>query len=576
MQVIGALRPKLNLRLGTKAVLVAGGLVALTAAGVVVAGYQSLSSAFATNTRADIEVNLRTLALAFGETYRDAKITLDAGKVTRVELAEMPDFKDHSIVDRTTAYVGGGATIFVYDRASDRFIRRTTNVKKENGDRAVGTELAADHPGQAVLRRGEAYKGPAVLFGTKYFTAYLPVFDANRSTIGILYVGTPIAHYDVMLSDTTNRMMLAAGLGAVMVIILTVLAVRRGIKPLHSVTATLTGLAAGNLDAAVGHTGRADEIGEIARAVDIFKTHAIERKRLEDEQHAAEGRAATQRRDELQRFVGEFETTVGGIIDSVSQSSKEFEQVAGTLSETAQTAQQMSSKAAQASDEATANVHSVAAASEELASSIAEISRQVHESNRIAADAVKQAEATDQRIAELSRAGARIGDVVKLITSIAEQTNLLALNATIEAARAGEAGRGFAIVAQEVKILAGQTAKATEEISAHIANMQTATQQSVTAIKEIGATIGNISEIASAIAAAVEQQGTATREISHHVQSAAARTTDAAAAIGDVAKESRATGTASNDLLTSARSLSVEGGRLKHEVDKFLLSVRTA
>jgi methyl-accepting chemotaxis protein len=236
----------------------------------------------------------------------------------------------------------------------------------------------------------------------------------------------------------------------------------------------------------------------------------------------------------------------------------------------------MSGKAAQASEQSSSNVRSAAAASEELSTSISEISRQVQESNRIAGQAVTQANATDERIAELSQAGTRIGDVVKLITSIAEQTNLLALNATIEAARAGDAGRGFAVVAQEVKTLAGQTAKATEEISAHIANMQRATGDSVAAIKAIGSTIGHISEIASAIAAAIEQQGAATQQIAQNVQSAAAGTSEVAASIGDVAKGSSDTGVASDQLLGSAQSLSGEGRRLKAEVERFLRSVRAA
>jgi methyl-accepting chemotaxis protein len=566
--------PKLALTLGTKGVLLAGVLVVLTTAGVVFAAYQSLSGNFASRAHSDIEINLRTLALVFAETYGNARVTYKDGSVARVEMVEMPTFKDHAIVDRAVAYVGGNATVFVHDPATGQFVRRTTNLKKEDGSRAVGTQLAADHPGQGPLRRGEAYKGPAVLFGTNYYTAYQPVFDVAGKTIGILYVGIPIAHYDAMLSQTIASMLWAAGAGALVVMLLSVVAVRRGMKPLQSVSQALTELAGGNLDTEVGHTRRADEIGTIARALDVFKIAAIDRKRLEEEQKAAQARAASERREGLQRFVAEFETAVGGIIDSVSQSSKEFEDVAGKLAATARTTEQMSGKAAHASEQASSSVRSAAAAAEELSSSIAEITRQVQESSRVAADAVKQASVTDQRIADLSQAGTRIGDVVKLITSIAEQTNLLALNATIEAARAGDAGRGFAIVAQEVKTLAGQTAKATEEISAHIGSMQTATADSVAAIKEIGATIGRMSEIAAAIAAAVNQQGTATEQIAHDVQSAATGTADAAASSTDVAKGSSETGAASSRLLASAQALSEEGGHLKREVEKFLRSVR--
>jgi methyl-accepting chemotaxis protein len=288
------------------------------------------------------------------------------------------------------------------------------------------------------------------------------------------------------------------------------------------------------------------------------------------------GRAAQARRRQMHALADTFESAVGGIVGTVSSASTELEAAAGTLANTAESTQQLSTMAAGASEEASSNVESVAAASEELAASVGEIGRQVQESSRIAGEAVRQAEKTDGRIAQLSHAAQRIGDVVKLITAIAEQTNLLALNATIEAARAGEAGRGFAVVAAEVKSLASQTAKATEEIAGQIAGMQAATGDSVAAIKEIGTTISRIAEIASTIAAAVEQQGTATQEISRNVQQAADGTAQVAANIGEVARGAAETGSASGQVLASAAELSREGSKLKIEVDTFLRTVRAA
>src|SRR3981189_2506062 len=190
---IGKYLPSLRLRLGTKAVICAIFLIAVNTALVVGAAYWSLTSEFGDRALRDIEVNLRTLALTFSETFPDAKITLKDGVVTKAEVPRMPDFKDHAIVDRAVGYVGGNATLFVYDEANSQFVRRSTNVKKENGDRAVGTQLAPDHPGQAVVRRGEAYKGPAMLFGNRFYTAYQPVFGASGKVIGIVYVGIPTA-----------------------------------------------------------------------------------------------------------------------------------------------------------------------------------------------------------------------------------------------------------------------------------------------------------------------------------------------------------------------------------------------
>ena len=229
-----------------------------------------------------------------------------------------------------------------------------------------------------------------------------------------------------------------------------------------------------------------------------------------------------------------------------------------------------------ASEQASTNVQSVASATEEMASSVTEISRQVQQSARMANEAVSQARTTTGRVGELSKAAARIGDVVELINTIAGQTNLLALNATIEAARAGDAGRGFAVVATEVKALAEQTAKATGDIGQQIAGIQAATQESVGAIREISETIERLSEISATIAAAVEEQGAATQEISRNVQQAAQGTQQVSSNITDVQRGATQTGTASSEVLSAAKLLSRDSGRLKEEVGKFLVSVRAS
>jgi methyl-accepting chemotaxis protein len=399
------------------------------------------------------------------------------------------------------------------------------------------------------------------------------------------YAGEPFAVIELVKDTTqyqaarTNALrslvlaaaviLLLAGLGAFLL--------GRGLsRPVAALTETMNRLSGGDTGIAIPGRARADELGTMAKAVEVFRQSMIEAEHLRSEQAETEKRAATQRKADMRRMADEFEAAVGEIVGTVSTASTELEASATSMSRTAENTQRLSGIVTSASEEASANVQSVAGASEEMMASVSEIGRQVQESNRIAGEAVAQAQNTDARIAELSKAAERIGDVVSLITSIAEQTNLLALNATIEAARAGEAGRGFAVVAQEVKALAGQTAKATSEISSQIAGMQSATQESVTAIKEIGGTIGRVSEIASTIAAAVEEQGAATAEIARNIQQAAHGTTQVAVNIVDVNKGATESGTASAQMLTSARMLANESNRLKLEMDKFLSTVRAA
>jgi methyl-accepting chemotaxis protein len=398
----------------------------------------------------------------------------------------------------------------------------------------------------------------------------------------------------------TSATMIAIAIGALVFGMLIAFLIARSIvKPVSGLTGGMKELAAGNFGVVLPGLERKDEVGEMAQAVETFKVKAAEKAQREAEerqaeetrksderrlaaereaaqQRTADEKAATDRKTAMRTLADAFEKAVGNIVNHVSSASSELEATATTLTKTADTTQQLAGLVASASEEASANVESVASATNEMSSSVHEISRQVQESSRIALNAVQQARTTDERIKTLSQAAGRIGDVVKLITAVAEQTNLLALNATIEAARAGESGKGFAVVASEVKLLAAQTAKATDEIATQIASMQAETAYAVAAIKEIGGTIGDISEIAATIAAAVEEQGAATQEIARNVQEAAKGTAEVASNITDVNRGAGETGAASSQVLASARSLAKEGGLLRIEVDKFLVTVRAA
>jgi methyl-accepting chemotaxis protein len=375
-----------------------------------------------------------------------------------------------------------------------------------------------------------------------------------------------------------SRLAIIIGCGVVFVIVLggAVWIGRSIVGPLGELTDAMTALAGGSADTEIPCLERRDEVGRMAAAMKIFKGNMLETERLRAEQSEVEGRQLRQRKADMVSLANEFETAVGAIIETVSASSSELETSARTLAATAARSEELTGMVATASDEASTNVQSVASATEQMASSVNEISRQVQESARMAGEAVDQARSTNARVSELSKAAARIGDVVELINTIAGQTNLLALNATIEAARAGEAGRGFAVVASEVKALAEQTSKATGEIGQQINGIQAATAESVDAIKEIGNTIEKLSGISSAIAAAVEEQGAATQEISRNVQQAADGTRKVSSNIADVQLGATQTGSASSHVLSAAQTLSGDSTRLKAEVGKFLGTIKAA
>jgi methyl-accepting chemotaxis protein len=335
-------------------------------------------------------------------------------------------------------------------------------------------------------------------------------------------------------------------------------------------------LAAGDLAVEIGEADRSDEIGEMGKAVRVFKDNAVAVRRLQTEQEELKAKAAREKKHALAAVADSFEARVRSIVDAVVGAITRMQSTARLMASIADGTRKQALAVASGANEATVNVQTVAAAAEELSASISEIGRRVVQASTIAQKAADEGQQTNVSIAGLAEQAQKIGDIVAIIDNIARQTNLLALNATIEAARAGDAGRGFAVVAAEVKKLSTQTAAATDEIRAQIGSVQTETMSAVDAIKNIGRTLMQVNEISASIAAAVEEQTAATQQITHNVQQAASGTNDVSENIAGVSHAVDKSGATAIEVLGAADDLAAQAAALRLEVDRFLATVRAA
>ncbi|MCJ2115894.1 methyl-accepting chemotaxis protein [Methylobacterium sp. J-001] len=420
-------------------------------------------------------------------------------------------------------------------------------------------------------RAGAARKQIADLSERGEKTINASVANANRFTEAALQTAFGQVSAATSIGLVAGAALLLSLLAAAILLMLNIQ------RPLVRLVAALQRMASGEIDAEIREAQRTDEIGALGRAVENIKS-MVARKAGEEAalRQAADAAAAAARQRTMMELADNFEAAVGGIVGLVSDAAIELQATAQTMTKTATETAVQSTNVAAAAEEAATNVQTVAAAAEELGSSVSEIGRQVTGSTNLAKAAVLDADQTTQLVQVLSQTSAKIGDMVGLIANIASQTNLLALNATIEAARAGEAGRGFAVVATEVKELASQTARATDEIARQIGAVQGVTEQAVDAIATITARIREIDTVATSIAAAVEQQGAATQEIVRNVAQASTGTSAVTGNIVGVAQASEQTGAAAAHVLSSASALSRQSEHLSTEVSSFLKTVRAA
>ena len=403
-----------------------------------------------------------------------------------------------------------------------------------------------------------------------------PITDFSGQSIGAVEMVMDNSVYAGLIKRAQTLAIATAAVATLIACIVGLLLARGISRPISTITEAMRQLAEGRHDIEIPSRARRDEVGEMARAVEVFKSNALRVAGLQAEQEWAKQETEREKKAAMAQLADRFEASVQRVATVVSSSATDMKSTAQLMSDTATRARHQSDAVAAASEETSASVQTVAAAAEELSSSITEITRQVNHSSAIIARAADERERTRNTVEGLAVAAQRIGEVIELINGIASQTNLLALNATIEAARAGEAGRGFAVVASEVKALATQTAKATDEIGSQISVIQKETGLAVEAIQSISRTISEVREISASIGQAVLEQGTATREIAHSVQVAASGTDQVTRDIAGVSTAVADAGVSADHVLNSADQVARQSNILREEVQQFLVSIRAA
>ena len=466
----------------------------------------------------------------------------------------------NDVVDAVKEVSGASATIFLGDT------RIATNVRNADGSRGIGTKLAAGPARDAVIRDGHAYTGFTNILGQSYLATYEPIVSAENQTIGILFVGVPYSDAEAFIARITRQALLAASIVALLAGLGFLWALRASIRPLRDLTSAMRRIAEGELSVEIPGTARRDAVGAMANALLVFKEHMGQEKQLAAAQEEQRQRSEAEKLTALAEMADKIEEQTSIALREVSARTSQMTAIAEEMSASASRTGDSAMAASTASSQALENAQTVASAAEELAASIREIGSQVAQSSQVVSRAVAVGGEARTTIEALNEEVTRIGVVADMIGEIAAKTNLLALNATIEAARAGDAGKGFAVVASEVKTLATQTARSTEEIGKHIAQVRDATGASVAAVARIEQTIGEVSAIAGSIAAAVEEQQAATAEIARNVSETATAANAMTSRTAEVSAEAENTGRRAAEVRENTAGLNTAVSELRHSV----------
>ncbi|NIZ00974.1 methyl-accepting chemotaxis protein [Thalassospira lucentensis] len=552
--------------------------IAILMGGIILLGaliMQRIDQQVADDSLASQKLNLRVAALLLQDANPDFKmqITKD-GETSKLVMSEIPDLTSHELIDRIGTATGQTATVFAYVPAEQDFIRVSTNIIKPDGTRAVGTMLGKGSAAYDPIMAGKTFRGEALILGTEYVTQYSPIMTPGGDILGILYVGIKKAEVAAVAGAIETRIVIVGLIVAIVSAVLLFVMLRLQLGPLRVLGHTISRFVERDFSEEVSFTERKDEIGLIANGLVRWREAAEKIEEAEEARVIAEKRTVEEAVEQRNRLAVELEQSIGQIVTSVRAATGGMLKSTETMRQSANHSVNQSRTVSEAANESARNVQTVASATEELSASISQIGGQMQESTSIAQAAVSEASRANEMVGGLAEAAERIGEVVSLINDIASQTNLLALNATIEAARAGEAGKGFAVVAQEVKNLANQTAKATDEIAQQIGAIQDETKVTVDAIEKVTQTISSISEIANSIASSVSEQNAAVTEIANSATSASTGSNEVVANMDEIHEAASNSGAAAGELDVTVADLAKQIDTLQDTVSEFLVHLR--